>query len=143
MRLDEPQTILVVDDEPPIRALIGTALKKRGYSVLEARSGQEALALFQRHVSSISLLLTDIRMPEMTGPQLVEKLLCLKPDVSVMFVTAFSMDRPADMRVFRCLDKPFAIATLTAAVEKLVAPHKPGAGATKLSDGRAATQHPQ
>jgi CheY-like chemotaxis protein len=65
--------VLVVDDEQDVRNLVRTVLQKSGYAVLTASSGEEALALFAHHDSNIALLLTDIRMPTMTGPELVAR----------------------------------------------------------------------
>src|SRR5437763_12152210 len=103
------ETILLVEDEPAVRQLFSQALTRAGYSVHEARNGQEALKLFDQHGDTIDLLLTDVRMPYMGGAELAHhlrgrrrtlKLLCisgypgtLDPDLSVDFLAKpFSRD---------------------------------------------------
>src|SRR6476620_12212439 len=103
------ETILLVEDEPAVRQLFAQALTRAGYSVYEARNGQEAMKIFDQHGESIDLLLTDMRMPYMGGAELAHhlrgrrrslKLLCisgypgsLDPDLSSDFLaTPFSRD---------------------------------------------------
>jgi DNA-binding response OmpR family regulator len=68
------ETILVVEDEPPLRQLIGRALTAAGYRVLEARNGAEALELFERHGAAVDLVVTDLQMPYVDGAALVDEL---------------------------------------------------------------------
>src|SRR5439155_14619970 len=68
------ETILLVEDEPAVRQLFAAALTRAGYSVYEARNGQEAMKLFDAHGDQIDLLLTDIRMPYMGGAELAHHL---------------------------------------------------------------------
>jgi len=103
------ETILLVEDEPAVRQLFAQALAREGYSVYEARNGQEAMTLFEQHADSIDMLLTDMRMPYMGGAELAHhlrgrrrtlKLLCisgypgnLDPDLSADFLAKpFSRD---------------------------------------------------
>ncbi|WP_447973879.1 response regulator [Nitrospira sp. Kam-Ns4a] len=65
-------TILVVDDEPGVRSLIAATLRRQGYTVLEASDGLEAYTLFTQRPSSIDLIITDLRMPRMTGFDLLQ-----------------------------------------------------------------------
>ena len=67
-------TILVVEDEAGIRALVRKILRRQGYEVLEAANGQDALALCREHGQRIELLITDVLMPQMGGRELVERL---------------------------------------------------------------------
>ncbi|CAN5592582.1 hypothetical protein BH23ACI1_BH23ACI1_24420 [soil metagenome] len=80
------ETILLVEDEPAVRQLFGHALTRAGYTVHEARNGQEAMKIFDQHGDTIDLLLTDMRMPYMGGGELAQllrgrrqalKLLCI------------------------------------------------------------------
>jgi two-component system, cell cycle sensor histidine kinase and response regulator CckA len=115
------ETILLVEDEPAVRQLFAQALTREGYSVYEARNGQEAMKLFDEHGDSIDLLLTDIRMPYMGGAELAHhlrgrrrtlKLLCisgypghLDPDLAVDFLAKpFSRDELLQ-KVREVLDK--------------------------------------
>ena len=68
------ETILLVEDEPAVRQLFAQALKRAGYSIYEARNGQEAMKLFDQHGEIIDMLLTDMRMPYMGGAELAHHL---------------------------------------------------------------------
>ena len=68
------ETILLVEDEPAVRQLFATALSRAGYTVFEARNGEEALKVFEEHADDIDLLLTDMRMPHMGGAELAGRL---------------------------------------------------------------------
>ncbi len=61
------ETILLVEDEPPIRRLIRRALERQGYHVLEVPNGQQAMVVAERHTSEIDLLVTDVTLPDMNG----------------------------------------------------------------------------
>jgi CheY-like chemotaxis protein len=102
-----PQTILLVDDEPLVCTIVRTLLTKFGYNVLEAKDGEEALAVFKEKASGIDLLLTDILMPEMSGPELATKVLELRPEMPVVFISAYCDHLPNAMRKFPCVAKPF------------------------------------
>src|SRR5512139_3604292 len=71
---DARETILLVEDEPAVRQLFATALTRAGYTVLEARNGEEAVKVFDEHATAVDLLLTDMRMPYMGGAQLAKEL---------------------------------------------------------------------
>jgi CheY-like chemotaxis protein len=99
-------TILVADDEPAIRAAIGHLLKQRGYRVLQARDGLEALAVAARHPGPIHLLLTDLSMPRLNGYELCRRLNHQRPETRTLFMSG-SLDtglHPAAP----FLPKPFA-----------------------------------
>lgn len=81
------ETILLVEDEPAVRHLFLTALTRAGYTVLEAANGEEGLAIFDRHADAIDLLLTDIRMPHMTGVELARQLRERKQDLKVIWIS--------------------------------------------------------
>ena len=87
------ETILVVEDEPTLRALVCLVLRKHGYQVLEAESGPAALPVWAQHHRTIDLLLTDMVMPEgMTGRELAEKLKREKPALKVLYTSGYSPD---------------------------------------------------
>lgn len=88
------ETILVVEDEKPVRDLTTRILASHGYAVLEAKNGRDALLLAANHTGRIDLLLTDLVMPEMGGEQLAEQLLLMYPDVKVLFISGYTMRPP-------------------------------------------------
>jgi PAS domain S-box-containing protein len=84
------RTVLVVEDEPALRAVTTRILERAGYHVLSAPSGTEALELEQATTERIDVLLTDVIMPEMLGPQLAALLKDRRPDIRVIFASGFA-----------------------------------------------------
>ena len=83
-------TVLVVEDETSLRTFTCTLLQNKGYTVLEAGDGEEALALAGRYKQPIHLLLTDMIMPGMNGPAVAEKLASLHPEAKVLFMSGYT-----------------------------------------------------
>jgi len=83
-------TILLVEDEPPIRRLIRRALESLGYQLLEACNGAQALELASHHQGEIDLLLTDVVMPRMDGFTLRDKLAESRPTTRVLFLSGYA-----------------------------------------------------
>ena len=83
------ETILVAEDEPGLRQIIQRALTRYGYHVLLASDGTEALAVEQRHAAPIDLLLTDVIMRELGGPELAQRLVRRRPQMKVLFMSGF------------------------------------------------------
>ncbi len=110
------RTILLVEDEPQVRKVAAVILRQAGFTVLEAGSGADALALAAKHGHGIDLLLTDMVMPGMNGRQLAEALRALRPGLRVLFMSGYSeQDLGPD-----ALHKPFAPETLLAKVRAVV-----------------------
>lgn len=86
------ETILVVEDEYLLRALVVLDLEDYGFHVLDAGTGAEALSVSERHAGSIHLLLTDMRMPDMTGTELAKRLQALRPQTKVMYMSGWDSD---------------------------------------------------
>ena len=87
------ETILLVEDEPSLRTMIGKSLARLGYRVLEASSGFKALELWKEHSAEIHLLLTDLMMPDgMTGRELGQRLLKENPKLKVIYMSGYSAD---------------------------------------------------
>jgi signal transduction histidine kinase/CheY-like chemotaxis protein len=82
-------TVLLVEDETPLRKLIHQVLRGAGHIVLEAANGDEAFAIGMRHSGKIDLLLTDVVMPGMKGPELVAKLRARRPAITVLYMSGY------------------------------------------------------
>jgi len=86
------ETLLLVEDEEGVRRLLTHVLHKRGYKVLEASNGEEALRLFERRGNEIQLVLTDMVMPHMGGRHLGERLRALCPDIKIIYMSGYTDD---------------------------------------------------
>ena len=86
------ETILVVEDREPVRRFVVTVLKQRGYQVLAAAHGGEALNVAERHPGTIHLLLTDLEMPHMTGRELAMRMGPLRPELKVLCMSGYPGD---------------------------------------------------
>jgi len=120
-------TILLVEDEPAVRAIVSDMLTRQGYAVLEAQTPQAAIELFGNRSADVDLLVTDIVMPEMSGPALAQRLIGVRPDLPVLFISGYAdMSRQPDAgsvgnENVSFLSKPFQAASLTARVGQLLA----------------------
>ena len=113
------QTILVVDDEPGVRVIVARMLTLSGYSVVSAQSGEDAISVARDHTAPIDLLLTDVRMPGMTGPELAQELRKLRPGIKVMYMSAYARDvLPSGVEDTEVpfLNKPFTMQTLALSI---------------------------
>ncbi|HET9208900.1 MAG TPA: response regulator [Thermoanaerobaculia bacterium] len=107
------ETILLVEDEEEVRAVLHQILVSRGYRVLQAGSGEEALVISRLHRGAVHLLLTDVTMPEMKGPELAQRLRSERPQTRVVFMSGYNDERLSDgVGAPLCLQKPFSPKTL-------------------------------
>jgi len=118
------ETLLLVDDEEPVRRLGQRLLTRFGYRVLVAASGQEALDLYRRQGPEISLVILDLVMPKMGGKQCLEKLLEINPAVKVLISSGYSAnDRAsgaAEVRAKGFIGKPYDARKLLQAVREVL-----------------------
>ncbi|MFZ0760998.1 MAG: ATP-binding protein [Candidatus Sulfotelmatobacter sp.] len=109
-------TILLVEDEDGVRESAAEYLSDNGYTVLRARSGLEALQVAESHEGTIDLLLTDVVMPQMSGPDIAEKIRQKGPQIRVVFMSGYSNDLLTTQQTLDpqlvVLRKPFRLASL-------------------------------
>jgi two-component system cell cycle sensor histidine kinase/response regulator CckA len=117
-------TILLVEDEEAVRSFAARALKLRGYHVLEAAGGEEALELVKLHAGAIHLLITDVVMPNMDGPTLVRAVKRLRPDMAVIFMSGYAEEafrrHDENAAELHFLPKPFGLKQLAAKVKDVL-----------------------
>lgn len=136
---DAPRCILVVDDDPSMRLLCTTSLKKAGYLVREAAGSSEAMAIYTASAPPIDLLLTDLFLPpaelqlssvtnpypRVNGHELIHQILSLKTELRALFMSSHSLSHLAaqgiEIQSDRFLSKPFSVETLLARVAAVLA----------------------
>lgn len=117
-------TILLVEDEEAVRSFAARALRMRGYKVLEAGGGEEALEIVKNEQNIIDLLITDVVMPNIDGPTLVRHVKTIKPDIAVIFMSGYAEEafRRNEEKVedLHFLPKPFGLKQLAAKVKEVL-----------------------
>jgi DNA-binding NtrC family response regulator len=88
-----PRTILIVDDEVKMRALLSLCLTRHGFSILEAGCGEEALRICKESEGPIHLLLVDVVMPGMSGVELAPQIMAMRPDIKVILMSGYRDDQ--------------------------------------------------
>ncbi len=116
------ETVLLVEDEDPVREFINETLRESGYNVLMASNGEEALNVSQKYAGPIHLLLTDVVMPRMGGPELATRLKQERPDARVLLMSGYTDDGQAHREVqdatWAFIQKPFSITQFGAKVRE-------------------------
>jgi PAS domain S-box-containing protein len=122
--LSGTETVLVVEDEPALRRLISVSLEKRGYTVLAAEDGTEAIRILENNSGEIDLVVSDIMMPKLNGLELRKKAILLRPEMRFLFISGYAEDTigrtehlPQDAGY---LEKPFLPIELTRKVRELL-----------------------
>jgi signal transduction histidine kinase/DNA-binding LacI/PurR family transcriptional regulator/ActR/RegA family two-component response regulator len=118
------ETILVVEDDPGVRAVTRRFLEEHGYTVLEASHGLDALRLCQEHPAPIHLLITDVVMPNMSGRELVARLTSTRPNLPVLYVSGYTDSAMVRHGILEAsislLQKPFTADALARKVRELL-----------------------
>jgi DNA-binding NtrC family response regulator len=121
-KMDQAATILAVDDDRNVLGLLDSILGSAGYRVLTADGGWNAVEVYQNTREPIHLLLTDVIMPDLTGPVLAERLRSRQPDLPVLFISGFHdadlVQRFVTRKGFTLLPKPFTVDALLRVVEQ-------------------------
>jgi signal transduction histidine kinase/CheY-like chemotaxis protein len=120
VRVPQPRTILVVEDQDEVRRLVVQVLKRAGYDVLEARSGAEGLDRLRAGAATIALVITDVVMPGLSGPAMVDAARAVGLRTPVLFMSGYSQEdlRAGDGTEARLLHKPFTPGALLDAVDR-------------------------
>jgi hypothetical protein len=138
------ETVLVVEDQDQLRKMIGHILRSYGYRVLEAANAGEALVHSWDHTGPIHLMLTDVVMAGMTGPELVARVKPVRPSMQVIFMSGYTEPTIADRRILELagsyLPKPFSPDVLAAKVREVLGPIRP-AGAILVVDDEPESRH--
>ena len=118
------ETLLIVENEAAIRNLLQMALRKNGYTVLAAESGREALHLVSAHSGPIHLLITDVMMPDIDGPELVRRLSAIRPETRTLFMSGYMDDALGEQGVLpssvNFIQKPFSPSTIAQKVRDIL-----------------------
>lgn len=109
------ETILVVDDNHEVRAFVKALLERAGYAVATAADGEDGLNIFRHLRSSIALLVTDVKMPNMNGFELADRVLELDSELPILFMSGHAWN--AD-RGLGCVEKPFRAVELVSKVQQ-------------------------
>ena len=117
-------TVLVVDDEPTLRSVIRRSLVREGFSVLMAEDGEHALEVARKHAGPIALLISDVVMPGVSGPELARRLRVDRPRLGVLLISGYTFEESLPVtegaRSTAYLSKPFDIKTLSTKVHALL-----------------------
>ncbi|PYV38968.1 MAG: hybrid sensor histidine kinase/response regulator, partial [Acidobacteria bacterium] len=118
------EVILLVEDQELLRHLVGELLRSWGYTVLEASNGNEALSISKGQKGPIGLMVTDVEMPEMSGPELARHLSPLRPEMKVLFMSGYTMETFGQDGMSQAgtefLQKPFTATALLSRLKDLL-----------------------
>jgi len=135
---DGTETILLVEDEDSVRDLAAKVLRQRGYQVLEAPNGSTALTVELGHTGPIALLLTDVVMPDLSGPEVARRVIERRPEIGVLYMSGYTDDAVLQHGVLKqdtpFLQKPFTPMVLASKVREVLDAVISGGGRASPSD---------
>jgi len=141
--VDGSGTILLVDDEKLVLGVATRLLNRLGYEVIQAGSGREALDIYNESSGNIDLVILDMIMPEMTGPQVFDKIRDIRPDARVLLSSGYSVEGEAQKLLQRgCrgfIQKPYGVAELAKKITEILEPSSPVSGVrsdTRANEGK-------
>lgn len=118
------ETILLVEDEKTLRELISETMKKLGYTVLLAANGAEAVQIAEQYSAPIPLLITDVVMPQMSGPELAQMLRASRPGIQVLYMSGYTDNKLQSMQTSDpntpLIQKPFRLGEFTLKVRDVL-----------------------
>jgi len=117
------ETILIAEDESEVRTVVSEYLRTMGYQVIEAKDGAEALKIAESFDGTIHLLLSDVVMPKIGGPELADRVTATRPSTPVLFVTGYADDLPMQGKKparTHMLQKPFSLVTLGTTIRTIL-----------------------
>jgi two-component system cell cycle sensor histidine kinase/response regulator CckA len=117
-------TILLVEDETPVRIFAARALRNKGYTILEADCGETGIELMDKHGKEVEVIVTDVIMPGMNGPTMIDKITPQYPNVKVIFISGYAEDifvnNYGTERSFNFLAKPFTLKQLASKIKEVL-----------------------
>ena len=119
-------TLLVVEDEKPVRDFVARALRTEGYTVFEAENGEVGIAIMEKHGNEIDLIVCDVIMPKINGPTMIDKIRKTFPQMKVIFISGYAEEAFMNLlnteEAFNFLPKPFTLKKLIASVKEVMKP---------------------
>jgi len=124
------ETILLVEDEEAVRSMVSKTLQNKGYTVVEARHGNEAIEICQRYQGPIHLMVTDVVMPQISGRELAERLAPMRPEMKILYMSGYPDNTIVHHGVLEpgtaFLQKPFSLNALELKVREVLDTPRPG-----------------
>jgi Signal transduction histidine kinase len=118
------ETVLVVEDDGNVRKVTGDILRMQGYKILEAAGGEEALIICEKEKNPIHLILTDVVMPQMNGPQLIERVMQVRQDFKALYMSGYADETVIHHRLLErgvnIIHKPFTVEKLARKVREVL-----------------------